>query len=160
MSQVIFKQHNWDTDLFLYPTYITGFTTVIEVTQPSVVTIQGHVNLHHRGIVNGAVGYATWLSLESASDVPSLGSDPGTLSPYDASTRLDGSVSAGNIRDVQQHYGETVLDGYAVLQPGAHRITVQGVSHSDLAPTTDGLIEVHVEGGKGLNCMIIRVDTI
>lgn len=158
LPKIVKKQHNWGTDLFLRPTYLAGFTHVFVVDKPSHLTVQGHINLHHRGIAVGAVGFATWLSLEKADTVEELGPDPSTLSPYDSSTRIEGSVSAGNISDVAHHYGETVLDGYELLEPGAYRLTVQGVSHSDAAPGVDGLIEVQVEGGEGLNCMIVRVE--
>ncbi len=156
--QVFKKQHNFDTDLFRAPTYLVGFTQEFTVDVDSHLTIQGHVNLHHRGLVNGAVGFATWVSMERADTVSELSPIPSTLSAYDSSTAIPGSISAGNISDVAHHYGETVLDGYAYLTPGSYRVTVQGVSHSDLAINTDGLIEIQVEGGKGLNCMIIRVE--
>ncbi len=156
--QIVKKQHDCDTDLFLTPTYLVGLAHQFTVDVDSHLTIQGHVNLHHRGLVDGPVGFGVWASLERADSLAELSTAPDTLSPYDSSTKMDGSVSAGNITDVVQHYGEAVLDGYEYLTPGAYRVTVQGVSHSDLAPSTDGLIEVQVESGKGLNCMIIRVE--
>ena len=155
---IIKKQHNWATDLFRQSTYLVGFTHVFEVCQPSHLTVAGHLNLAHRGISLGAVGFASWLSLESAATIADLGPNPGTLSPYDTTTRIPGSVSAGNISDISHHYGETVFDGYEHLDPGAYRLTVQGVSHSDAAPNTDGLIQVQVEAGKGLNVIIIRIE--
>lgn len=68
--------------------------------------------------------------------------------------RFAGSTNGGNILSETDHYGKIIWNGCALLQPGCYRVMAHANSHSSLAPTTDGLAEVLVEGGAGLNCLI------
>ena len=122
------------------------------------MTAHGHCNVSHRDLVNAAVGFSTQLSLKRAATLAELGPQPVTSTPPGAV--IWGSTNGGNIVKREDHYGLTALNGREWLEPGAYRLMVHGKSHSDAAPNTDGLIEVLVEGGKGLNCLIVDVEPV
>lgn len=147
------RQHNSDTDFFRGWTCLTGLTMDFVIDEPQWIELDGHMDVHHRGIVNGVIGYAGSLSYVSAPTLAQLPAAPAWSTP--PGTRIDGSVNGGNISDETQHYGKIVWNGLQLLQPGAYRIMAHANSHSSISGNTiDGLAEVLVEGGKGLNCLI------
>lgn len=150
--RVIQKFHPYDTDLFRHWTRLEGFTMDFEVQEPSHLILSGHVNLVHRGLCGGAVGFALCISVKSSPTKEGLGPFPTNWIGNPAGGYLFGSKTGGNILGVEDHYGYPSLDGYKLIQPGWHRVEVWGVSHSGHAPGTDGLIEVltdasHAESG-------------
>ena len=150
--KVIKTYHPYDTDLFRKWTRLEGFTMEFEVTVPSHLILSGHVNLKHRGLCAGAVGFALCISVKSSETKEALGPFPNTWIGDPSGHYLFGSKTGGNIASIDDHYAYPTLDGYKLLQPGWHRVEVWGVSHSDAAPNTDGLIEVladasHAESG-------------
>lgn len=156
--RVINKQHSFATDLFRRPTFLAGFSTVFEVKTASHLIVNGHVNLHHRGLVDGAVGYGCWLGLRREDTLEDLGTNPSTLDEsYGLYETIKGSTDSGNIADVAQHYGTAKIDGYKELEKGFYRLCLFGVSHSDLSLNSDGLINVLIEGGEPLNNLIIQL---
>jgi hypothetical protein len=145
----IHRQHNTDTDFFRAWTCITGLTMDFEIDEPQYIVLSGHLDVHHRGIVNGVIGYAGALSIVSC---PDKLADPTWSTPM--GERLAGSTNGGNILSETQHYGKIAWNGMKLLQPGRYRVLAHANSHSSLGPTTDGLAEVLIEGGQGLNCLI------
>lgn len=150
------RQHNADTDLFRQPTCLTGFTIDFEVAERSILTAHGHCDVVHRNLVVGPVGYSAQLSLKRADSLAELGPLPSWSTPPGAI--IWGSTNGGNIRDIEDHYGKVALNGREWIEPGAYRLMAHAKSHSSSAPYTDGLIEVLVEGGRGLNCLIVDVE--
>lgn len=123
-----------------------------EVDEPQWIVLHGHMDVHHRGIVSGVIGYAGALSMISA---PCLADLPAGITwSTGMGTRLQGSTNGGNILSDTDHYGKIAWHGCALLQPGCYRVMAHANSHSSLGPTTDGLAEVLIEGGSGLNCLI------
>jgi hypothetical protein len=154
MPQIYFRQQNSDTDLFRSWTCLTQLTTNLEIQRPSVVTFSGAIDFHHRGIVNGVIGYAVCLTVSRVQDgnswpVPTWNTPRGTL--------IAGSINGGNILSETDHYGKGVWTGYVKLDLGRWQVRAYGNSHSSLGPDTDGLAEVLVESA-GLNGLIVRVD--
>jgi len=149
----IFRQHNSDTDFFRAWTCINGLTMDFDVDEPQWVVFNGQMDVHHRGIVNGVIGYAGCLSILSAATLASLPPPPVWNTP--PAVRIDGSTNGGNILSETQHYEKIVWGGCKLLEPGAYRVMAHANSHSSINNnSTDGLAEVLVEGGKGLNYLI------
>ena len=148
----IHRQHNTDTDFFRAWTCLSGLTMDFEIDTPQIIVLTGHMDVHHRGLVNGVIGYAGALSVHSCQTLADLPPIPTWATPM--GVRIPGSTNGGNILNQDAHYGKIVWSGMKLLEPGCHRIMAHANSHSSLAPYTDGLAEVLVEGGLGLNCLI------
>lgn len=161
----IYKRlHPYDTDLFTVWTRLHDLTVDFPIVKPSHMTAIGHVNVRHRGIpVNGkteyAVGYALKLTLKYSGTKEGLG--PVDQNPFPpVGTNVLGSITGDNINGVSDHYSLGSFEGYQLLtQPGWYRLEVWGVSHSDISPGTDGLIEVNPTIGETTyNQVIVRVE--
>lgn len=148
----IYRRHDSDTDFFRAWTCFAGMVMDFELDEPQIVVLLGHMDVHHRGLVSGVIGYAGMLSYVSA---PTLAELPGPCSwSTPPGSLIYGSTNGGNILSETQHYGKIAFNGFQLLPAGAHRIMAHGNSHSNLASGTDGLAETLVEGGLGLNCLI------
>lgn len=159
---IIYKTHNTSsTDLFYKWTRLSGFTQDFEILEDSHLTIMGHVNLHHRGLVNGPVGWALRPSLTRAETLADLGPKP-TSAAGKPGTWIKGGKTGSNILSEAQHYAEGNFLAYERLSPGAYRLEIWGCSYSTLAPTTDGLIEVLGDGGADdpYNQLITRIESV
>lgn len=150
----IHRQHNSDTDFFRAWTCISGLTMDFEIDTPQIVVFTGHLDVKHRGLVAGVIGYAGALSVHSCPTLADLPPLPTWATPM--GVRIPGSTNGGNILNrSEHHYGKIVWSGMKLLEPGAHRIMAHANSHSSINNNnTDGLAEVLVEGGLGLNCLI------
>jgi hypothetical protein len=112
----------------------------------------GKVNLKHRGIVNGPVGFGIRTTLRSAANLAALPTPPGSSvdAVYYASSEACitwAGKAAENIASVADHYRDAIFFGEQDIPAGGHRFEVWGNSHSSLAPSTDGLLEVNTNGG-------------
>lgn len=145
----IFRQHNSDTDFFRKWTCIVGLTMDFEVDEPQHIVLSGHLDVHHRGVVSGVIGYAGALSILQYTDTL-----PAPTWDAPMGERLAGSTNGGNILSETDHYGKIIWSGCRLLQPGKYRVMAHANSHSSLGPNTDGLAEALIEGGSGLNCLI------
>lgn len=152
LHEPIFRQHNADTDFFRQWTCLTGLTMDFEIDEPQWIVLQGHMDVHHRGLVSGVIGYAGALSCIRTDSIFELPASVSWSTPL--ANRLPGSTNGGNILSDTQHYGKIIWSGCKLLEPGSYRFMAHANSHSSLAPNTDGLAEVLVEGGLGLNCLI------
>jgi hypothetical protein len=152
MHAPIIRQHNTDTDFFRVWTCIVGLTMDFEIDEPQHVILSGHLDVHHRGIVQGVIGYAGALSIVAVNPGGDFPPFPTSATPM--GERFSGSTNGGNILNETDHYGKIAWNGARLLQPGKYRVLAHANSHSSLAPNTDGLAEVLVEGGAGLNCLI------
>lgn len=161
-GRVIYRQHNASTDCFRAWTNLSGFAAEFEVTVPTVMTVHGHADIKHRGQetgIMGVVGYAGALSIFSAPTLAQLPPPPVWSTPL--GTVLPGSINGGNIYDRTMHYGRLIWTGFAVIEPGAYRVMAHCNSHTSIGGNAvDGLVEILVEGSKGLNSMIIRLDPL
>lgn len=155
MTQIHFRQQNSDTDLYRAWTCLSQLTTNFEIERRSIVTFQGAIDVHHRGLVNGVIGYAVSLTV---SQIPQGVNWPSTAWNTPRGTLVAGSTNGGNILSETDHYGKGIWTGYAVLAPGRWQIRAYGNSHSSLDMNADGLAEVLVEGPHGLNGLIVRVE--
>jgi hypothetical protein len=154
MAQLFQRRQNSNTHFFREWTRLTGLTLDFEVTEPSALMVWGHLDVHHRGLVNGVIGYAGCLCLESADTLDDLGSPPYTFSPpFNNAHRIAGSTNGGNILSETDHYGKIIWSGSAILIPKAYRLTAYACSHSSLDKERDGLAEVLIEGTGGLNLL-------
>lgn len=144
---VVQKFHDTHTDLARQWTRIYGLTIDLEVTIDSHLFLYGHINLEHRNLVDGPVGFGLCMSLKRADTHDGLGPYPTDSVGSPIGYQILGSKTGGNIRDIEDHYGYPSLDGYASLEPGWYRVEVWGASHSSLAPDTDGLIHVLIGDG-------------
>lgn len=145
----IHRQQNSGAHFFRQWTCLSGLTMDFEIDEPQYIVLSGHLDVHHRGIVNGVIGYAGALSILSY-----IEKMPTPTWSYPMGERLAGSTNGGNILNETQHYGKIVWNGMKLLQPGKYRVLAHANSHSSLGPNTDGLAEVLVEGSGGLNCLI------
>jgi hypothetical protein len=149
----IFRQQNSDTDFYRQWTCLTGLTMNFTIDEAQWVVFNGQMDVHHRGIVNGVIGFAGTLSIIGAPTLAQLPASPVWSTP--PGERLEGSTNGGNILSETQHYGKIVWGGCKLLQPGAYRVMAHANSHSSISDNSiDGLAEVLVEGGKGLNYLI------
>lgn len=153
LHEPIFRQHNADTDFYRQWTCLNGLTMDFEIDEPQWVVLTGHMDVHHRGLVSGVIGYAGQLS-HIELEGPLVTPQAVLTWNCPAGERMVGSVNGGNILSETQHYGKIVWNGMKLLQPGCHRIMAHANSHSSLGPNTDGLAEALVEYGSGLNCLI------
>lgn len=145
----IMRRHDGASQLFRAWTCLSLLTIDFEVTEPTWVNLHGFADVKHRNLVNGVIGYAgllSWMPIAAGAPAPSWNTAPGTP--------MWESCSTGNILSVTHHYGKIVWGALALFQPGRYRIMAHANSHSDLAPSTDGLAEMLVEGGRGRNCLI------
>lgn len=149
IHEPIHRQHNSDTDFFRQWTCIVGLTMDFEIDEPQHIVLSGHMDVHHRGLVSGVIGYAGALSIVECEELP-----PAPTWNTPMGERFPGSTNGGNILSETDHYGKIVWSGTKLLQPGRYRVMAHGNSHSSLAPNTDGLAEVLVEGSGGLNCLV------
>lgn len=134
-------------------TCLSGLTMDFEIDEPQVVVLTGHMDVHHRGLVNGVIGYAGALSVHSCPTLADLPPSPTWATPM--AVRIPGSTNGGNILSETQHYGKVAWNGMVLLEPGAHRIMAHANSHTSIDNNSrDGLVEMLVEGGLGLNCLI------
>ena len=137
-------------------TCLSGLAMDFEIDEPQVIVLTGHMDVHHRGMaaanITGVIGYAGALSVHSCPTLADLPPSPTWATPM--GVRIPGSTNGGNILNETQHYGKVAWNGMVLLEPGCHRIMAHANSHSSLAPYTDGLAEMLVEGGLGLNCLI------
>lgn len=150
----IHRQHNSDTDFYRAWTCLSGLTMDFEIDSPQIVVLTGHLDVKHRGLVNGVIGYAGALSVHSCPTLADLPPFPTWSTPM--GVRIPGSTNGGNILNrSEHHYGKIVWNGMVLLEPGCHRIMAHANSHTSINNNTiDGLAEVLVEGGLGLNCLI------
>lgn len=153
INSPLVRQHNASTDFFRQWTCLSQLTMDFVVDEPQWLVLTGHLDVVHRNLINGVLGYAGKLSLISA---PSLNNLPVTPSWYTPpGTTLEGSINSGNILDITQHYGKICWNAAKLLTPGAYRVLAHANSHSSInGNSTDGLAEVLVEGGKGLNILV------
>lgn len=154
-TRIIKAHHPWDTDLFRVHNRIGGLSATFQTTGPVDVTTSGHVNLVHRGIVVGPVGWSLWIQYRYATTLEGLAAAPWW--------RIKGCKPSGNIASVEEHYKDASLDGYVRFDtPGWYELSVWGSSHSSSAPYTDGLIEVNPETGSTWpsNQLIVRVEDV
>lgn len=138
------SEYNW--------TILHDLRVEFVITEESVLHWYGSINLKHRNLVTGPVGYAIKASLRYAETCAALPTPPvsGINLAYWQSAQpyiVYGSKRAGNIASIAAHYAEVALDGRKVLAtPGCYRLDWYGNSHSDAAPTTNGLIELNMNG--------------
>lgn len=153
----IYRQHNSDTDFFRAWTCLSGLTMDFEIESPQIVVLTGHLDVKHRGQITGitgVIGYAGALSVHSCPTLADLPPPPTWSTPM--GVRIPGSTNGGNIINrSEHHYGKIAWNGMVLLEAGAHRIMAHANSHTSINNnSTDGLAEVLVEGGLGLNCLI------
>ena len=154
--QIIKSSHCASTDLFLEWTSLEGFTQTFQKTTantvPMQVSVNGFVGLKHRGIVYGGtakypIGWATIVTLEYSTNpftpVSTYELRPANLSAGGILDAIEPAKDSGNIYGIDDHYGTGILQGHKqITEPGYYRIRAWGLSHSSVAPTTNGLIEV------------------
>lgn len=161
----IFTKNQNSVDLLGGPTYLWNrfhsYTTVFEVTKTSHLTLSGHVNLVHRNLCVGAVGFAIrayligpFATKEEAAAVPYPG--PVSSVPFPV---IYGSTISGNIANIEEHYKEVPLHGYKRIDPGCYRAEVWGNSHSS-ASSYSGLISVNPAKGLPYNELLVRVESV
>lgn len=154
------RQHHWSTDLFRAGVCLSGFTYDFAINTPSALTVFGHCDITHRDQFVGPFGYSSKLSLNRADTLAELGPAPNSSTPV-GSILLPGSTNGGNVLNIAHHYGKLILNGYIELQPGFYRLLVHAYAHTSVDDNTrDDLAEVLVEGGKGLNLMVARLDPL
>ncbi len=130
----------WNTNCFREMTAMSQTKIDFQIFEPSHITLIGHFNMHHRGLVNGAVGYVLQLTYKYATTQEGLGN---------TTKKSIKGRSGGNIHNETHHYAEGNIDGYLKADDiGWYRIQAWCNSHSSLAPNTDGLIEVLGDGGS------------
>lgn len=142
----------------LYPIRIR-----VLISEPRHVLLDFHGDVIHVG--NGpdagiAVGWSFWIAMRSAPTLAELGQVPFTT--------IRNAVGGGNVSERNpQHYGNKTITTAAgehmsndaplsKLSAGAHEFTVFGNCHTD-GSSTDGLIQVLSEYGRGLNCLRVTV---
>lgn len=162
--QIFTKNQYVKVDLLGGPTYLWNrfhsLTTTFEVTKTSHLTLGGHINLVHRNLVVGPVGFAIRAYLigpyASESDVNAV-PYPGPVSnvPF---TVIHGSTISGNITNIEEHYKEVPLYGYKVIDPGWYRVEIWGNSHSS-ASSYSGLLSTYPANGLPYNELLVRIET-
>lgn len=149
-------------DLFRNWSRISGLTQDVCVIAPAHVFMQGLLNLRHRNLVTGPVGWALKAGVRYETTLQALGPKPTSANPGAWATTpgfqwINGALSSGNIRDIEHHYSEANLSGYFWASvPGCYRIEWWGTSHSSLGPNTDGLITTNT-GASLYNHFVTRV---
>lgn len=127
-----------------------------ELAEERCALFDFHADVTHTGSgsdASVAVGFSFWIVHRHATTEAALNSMPWTYIPN--------AVGGGNVSERNpQHYGnKAIVSGApsdAKLQPGFHEISVVANGHTD-GSSTQGIINMLVEGGKGLNCLRVTV---
>lgn len=131
---VLYRDIWWDQDLTVDFAKISGMAATFTVDKPSIVWLSGYIDTHHRGLVDAAVMVAFKSRIDGS--------------------WMDGSTTGENILSETDHYGSSVICGYAEVDAGEHTVELLGRSASTAAPDTGGLAEV-----KGnYNCMLVHIE--
>lgn len=140
---------------------ITEFKIRFRLAERRQVKIDFHADVKHVG--TGAEssmvsGFSFRLYRRESSDLAALSASPLIF--------IKNAVSGGNVsEETPQHYGNTAIPAVpnpsddpetsGFLEPGYHEIVVFGSGHSRL--TSTNLLQMLVEGGQGLNALIVTV---
>lgn len=131
---------------------ISQLRTKIYLSEPRVVLLDFHADVRHDGVgsdANVAVGYSFALCIRSDADKNSL-----AAKQFEA---IRNAAGGGNISERNpQHYGNSSICTALNLPAGFHEFTVIGNGHTD-GTSTDGVLVLLAEGGKGLNCLRVAV---
>lgn len=135
-AQFFMTRHNQATDLFRSWGELSGFRRDFQLDAPAVALLSLNIDLIHRNICVGPVGYGIRIRHRTAATQSALSSAAYSWVPH--------AYAAGNIADIDDHYGRATIPNLPfALPPGWHQFSVWGNSHSSAAPNTDGLIELN-----------------
>jgi hypothetical protein len=157
----VFKTHDpGSTDFFWELRRFDAFDVVFHSpnanpSKPDHLWLWFNAALKHRGVIDLAIDYSMHAGLRGPAASPNeFPSDAFCPQP----TWIKGAVSASNILNPTQHYGEAVFSGYEkIIQPGWYRVEIWGKSRSDAAPGQNGLAELQEEPNV-LNQLIVKVE--
>lgn len=156
--QRFIKFHNWDTDLFRSGARLWGLVQAFEISESSWVTIDGFVNIRHKGNPNVGVGISSRVGYRTAENLTDFdnttlypaGTQPGSWNNANF-TWIDGAKDGKNIISVTQHYESLSLSARIELPAGVYRIEPYVFEMSDAAPNQDGITCVNVDTNQATN---------
>ena len=150
--QSFIKYHNWNTDLYRNSARLWGLVTPFQITERSLVQINGYANIRHKGNPNVVVGISSRVGYRTASalsdfDNTSLypaGTQPGSWNNSNF-TWISGAKDGKNILSLSQHYETLNLSGALYLDAGVYRIEPYLFEMSALAPNQDGITCINTD---------------
>ena len=132
-------------------TEVQPFRVTLRMNAPAVLKIHFQCNTTHNGPVtgyNGAVGIGFALYYKYAETFAGLAGAPLVF------VRATGcNISERN----PQHYGETPMVAAMSTLAGFYEFRMTGSAHSD-GSSLNGLASILVEGGRGLNGLVLDFD--
>lgn len=130
---------------------IPQFRIKILLTEPRNALLIFHGNVSHVGagsLASVAVGFSFRICYRSAEVYSGLSSSP--------FIEIANACNSGNIINRNpHHYGNCAISWPIRLPSGYHEISVIGSGHTDA--TSAQLVQMLVEGGKGLNCLTVAI---
>lgn len=150
-SHLMVKSCNDSVPLTHLFSELPQFRIRFRLDSPRIVLFDFHADVVHVGVgsdIDKPVGYSFRIVRRSGNDLASL-----NAANFD---NIDHAVGGGNVRDLQQHYGNKTIPSGDILEAGYHEIGILGSGHTS-ATTTLGLLRMNVENGKGLNSLRIVV---
>lgn len=177
--RLIRKAITWNVNLLATPTPIAPAFQTFEITEPSALTISGHVGLKHRGnysTVQGQPCSAGWGLLAGLrGPAPTQADVMPTFSPSGPYPQKWVCATAGNIGhpahlDGAAHYAYPALHGLHLIEtPGWYRFELWGSCHGSTIgnppnlPATSSVVEINPEGAQSaspylLNCIVLRIE--
>lgn len=129
---------------------IPQFRIRIALCEPRRVAVDFHGCVVHTGTGadDVAVGYSFRICHRNASSVSALASAQFIERPN--------AADGGNVFNHTHHYGSVSIPDAIELPEGFNEISVIGSGHTD-GSSTQGLLHMLVEAGKGLNCLRVIV---
>lgn len=165
-DQFFYQVHDANTDIYRNGSRLAGMSFSFQVDVPSRLVTLGHICVKHRNLIvppsdqpwDAPVGVSAVIGYRTAADLTAIASVPyGTYGDYNAgcsSAQLINWISHGvdgvNVLNIEDHYASLKLESVIGLPIGAYRVEPWLFAKSDLAPDTDGLAEVVVEGSTSL----------
>lgn len=131
---------------------ISPFTYRFEILRPTVCVLNFQANFVHRGEklipqYLGVVGVGVSVEYRKSATEASVSSAP--------LKRFDNASSGINIYDRNPaHYGAVAISTAELLTAGFYELVVYGSAHTD-ADSRDGIAAFLVEGGRGLNGLVL-----
>lgn len=150
-SQVFLSSCNQKVMLTQGGVEVSQFRIPLLLDSPRKLLLDFHGDVTHVGTGTAgtyAVGFSWRLCYRSADTVEAL--QTATFS------EIPNAVGGGNVSERNpQHYGNKSICSYLDLPAGVHELSVIASGHTDA--TTAQLLQILVEGGKGLNCLRVTV---
>lgn len=151
-SHLIMKSCNDSIPLTFSFSEIPQFRVRFRLDCPRIVLFDLHADVIHVGGASDTdkpVGYSFRIVRRFGNDLPALN---GAAFEY-----IDNAVGGGNVRDLQQHYGNKTIPSGMILEAGYHEVSVLGSGHTS-ATSTLGLLRMALDGyGLGMNCLRVVI---